>query len=155
MGLLLVGPWRHPNHWNLQFWQAELLHGQAWKDEGRDVLYGDIDFCRNPEAICEPGSPAPLKWIAGFFYWLNSVQSYVDADGWVYMDKLRNWTDAGMDLSDKSYINACSGIVNRGCYNPPCGGNPMDGGAQRAANFAKVMQAIGLGHSMDEDVEFV
>merc|ERR1712032_962293 len=59
----------------------------------------------------------------------NSVQSYVDKDGWEYMSKLKNWTDAGMDLTDESYINACSGIVNRGCYNPPCGGNKMDGGA--------------------------
>merc|ERR1712210_448689 len=59
--------------------------------------------------------------------------------------KLRNWTDAGMNIADESYINACSGIVNRGCYNPPCGGNPMDGGKERAANFATVMKALGLG----------
>lgn len=128
--------------------------GKRGKDEGRDVLYPDIDFCSNPESICEPDSPAPLKWIAGFFYWLNSVQSYVDDDGWVYMDKLRNWTDAGMQTSDKSFINACSGIVNRGCYNPPCGGNVMDGGAQRAANFEKVLKAMGIG-SMEESVTFV
>merc|ERR1711957_353162 len=37
--------------------------------------------------------------------------------------KLKSWTDAGMDTADESYVNACSGIVNRGCYNPPCGGN--------------------------------
>jgi predicted chitinase len=133
------------------FGKLNYYMGKRGKDEGRSVLYPDIDFCKNPEAICETDSPKPLKWIAGFFYWLNSVQSYVDKDGWVYMDKLRNWTDAGMDLSDKSYINACSGIVNRGCYNPPCGGNPMDGGAQRAANFAKVMKAIGIGKGSLED----
>ena len=46
--------------------------------------------------------------------------------------------------SDTSYIDACSGIVNRGCYNPPCGGNAMDGGTQRAANFAKVLKAMKL-----------
>merc|ERR1712216_125472 len=109
-----------------------------------------IDFCKNPGAICDPngtsqGKPTPeLKWIAGFFYWLNSVQSYVDKDGWNYMHALKNWTDTGMNLDDKSYINACSGIVNRGCYNPPCGGNPMDGGAERAANFAKVLKAMKL-----------
>jgi hypothetical protein len=56
---------------------------------------------------------------------------------------------AGMNVADKSYINACSGIVNRGCYNPPCGGNPMDGGAQRAANFAKVLHAMKLVSSED------
>lgn len=137
------------------FGKLNYYMGARGKNEGRDVLYPDIDFCKNPEAICEPDSPVALKWIAGFFYWLNSVQSYVDKDGWVYMDKLKNWTDAGMLLDDKSYINACSGIVNRGCYNPPCGGNVMDGGAQRAANFAKVMNAIGIGKGMSEEVAFV
>jgi len=124
--------------------------GRRGHDEGRSVLYPDIDFCKDPEAICKPDSPPALKWIAGFFYWLNSVQSYNDKDGWNYMDHLKKWVDAGMNLDDKSYINACSGIVNRGCYNPPCGGNPMDGGAQRAANFAKVMQALKLGTSSIE-----
>lgn len=152
------------------------------------MLYPSIDFCRNPEAICEPQSPPEIKWIAGFFFWpvpantafrrsrsragwqravltfivcvspllcapsaaafcdyagrLNEVQSYVDDDGWVYMDALKRWTDAGMNLEDTSFINACSGIVNRGCYNPPCHGNPMDGGADRAANFATVIKAM-------------
>jgi hypothetical protein len=131
------------------FGKLNYYMGARGKKEGRNVLYPEIDFCKDPEAICKPDSPKALKWIAGFFYWLNSVQSYVDKDGWVYMDKLKNWTDAGMDLTDTSYIDACSGIVNRGCYNPPCGGNPMDGGAQRAANFAKVMQAIKLATTED------
>jgi len=137
------------------FGKLNYYMGTRGKTEGRDVLYPDIDFCKNPEAICEPGAPKALKWIAGFFYWLNSVQSYVDKDGWVFMDKVKNWTDAGMNLADKSYINACSGIVNRGCYNPPCGGNAMDGGAQRAANFAKVMQAIGIGSNFEDEALIV
>jgi len=124
------------------FGKLNYFMGARGDREGRDVLYPDIDFCKNPEAICEPDSPKALKWIAGFFYWLNSVQSYVDKDGWNYMENLKKWTDAGMDLTDESYINACSGIVNRGCYNPPCGGNAMDGGEQRAANFAIVINAI-------------
>lgn len=125
------------------FGKLNYYMGKRGHDEGRKVLYPTLDFCRNPESVCDPSSPPALKWIAGFFYWLNSVQSYVDKhDGWVYMDKLKNWTDAGMDITDTSYINACSGIVNRGCYNPPCGGNPMDGGKERAANFAKVLKAL-------------
>jgi len=138
------------------FGKLNYYMGKRGKDEGRSVLYPEIDFCKNPEAICEPGSPSALKWIAGFFYWLNSVQSYVAKDGWVYMDKLRNWTDAGMHTADKSYIDACSGIVNRGCYNPPCGGNVMDGGAQRAANFAKVLKALNIGAGLEQDdLQFV
>merc|ERR1712066_343831 len=137
------------------FGKLNYYMGKRGKDEGRSVLYPDIDFCKNPEAICEPDSPPALKWIAGFFYWLNSVQSYVDKDGWVYMEKLRNWTDAGMNIADESYINACSGIVNRGCYNPPCGGNPMDGGAARAANFAKVLKAMKIGGLFEDEQESV
>jgi hypothetical protein len=133
------------------FGKLNYYMGKRGKDEGRDVLYPTIDFCKNPEAICEPSSPPALKWIAGFFYWLNSVQSYVDKDGWVYMDKLTNWTDAGMNTADTSYINACSGIVNRGCYNPPCGGNAMEGGKERAANFAKVLKAMKIGASFQEE----
>jgi predicted chitinase len=132
------------------FGKLNYYMGKRGHDENRTVLYPTLDFCKNPEAICEPSSPPELKWIAGFFYWLNDVQSYVDKDGWVYMDKLKNWTDAGMNVDDKSYINACSGIVNRGCYNPPCGGNPMDGGAQRAANFAKVLKAMKISGLFDE-----
>jgi len=67
------------------------------------------------------------------------------------MEKLKNWTDAGINLADKSYINACSGIVNRGCYNPPCGGNAMDGGAARAANFATVIKAMKIPANFEED----
>jgi hypothetical protein len=133
------------------FGKLNYYMGSRGKDEGRTVLYPDINFCKNPEAICDPKSPAPLKWIAGFFYWLNSVQSYVDKkDGWNYMEHLKKWVDAGMDTNDKSYINACSGIVNRGCYNPPCGGNAMDGGAQRAANFATVLKAMKIGKFSEE-----
>jgi len=133
------------------FGKLNYYMGKRGKDEGRDVLYPTIDFCKDPEAICAPDSPAALKWIAGFFYWLNSVQDYTDKDGWVYMDKLRNWTDSGMKVADTSYINACSGIVNRGCYNPPCGGNAMDGGKQRAANFATVLKAMKIGAAFEEE----
>jgi len=131
------------------FGKLNYYMGKRGHDEGRKVLYPTIDFCKDPEAICKPTSPPALKWIAGFFYWLNSVQSYKDKDGWKYMDKLKNWTDAGMNLDDKSYIDACSGIVNRGCYNPPCGGNKMEGGAERAANFAKVITAMKVKGMMD------
>jgi len=131
--------------------------GKRGMSEGRNVLYPDIDFCKNPEAICAPDAPPALKWIAGYFYWLNSVQSYVDKDGWVYLTKLKEWTDAGMNTADESYINACSGIVNRGCYNPPCGGNKMDGGADRVANFNQVLKAMKIGAKFEEhqNVTFV
>lgn len=138
------------------FGKLNYYMGSRGAAEGRDVLYPDINFCKNPGAICEKDAPPALKWIAGFFYWLNSVQAYVDDDGWTFMNKVRNWTDAGMNTADRSYIDAASGIVNRGCYNPPCGGNPMDGGDQRAANFEAVLKAMNIDALFaEESVEWV
>jgi len=139
------------------FGKLNYYMGSRGDKEGRQVLYPTLDFCKNPEAICEPTSPPELKWIAGFFYWLNSVQSYVDKDGWMFMKKLKDWTDAGMNTADRSYIDAASGIVNRGCYNPPCGGNPLDGADGRNNNFKKVLKAMRIGASFEEEneIEFV
>lgn len=135
------------------FGKMNYYMGKRAKDEGRDALYPDLDFCKNPGAICEPGSPPELKWIAGFFYWLNSVQTYQDKDGWNYLTELKKWVDAGMNTGDKSFINGASGIVNRGCYNPPnCGTGELDGGAERAANFETVLKAMKYAGLMDSDV---
>jgi len=55
------------------FGKLNFYMGKRGKTEGRTVLYPDFDFCKDPELVCKPDSPAPLKWIAGFFYWLNDV----------------------------------------------------------------------------------
>jgi len=118
--------------------------GKRASDEGRDSLFPTIDFCARPGAICEPDSPPELKWIAGFFYWLNSVQSY-SASGWNYLDELKSWVDNGLELSDASFIDGASGIVNRGCHNPPnCGTGELHGKTERRDNFKKVLTAMGL-----------
>jgi hypothetical protein len=45
-------------------------------------------------------------------------------------------------MTDHGFIDAVSGIVNRGCHNPPCGTGPLDGGMERADNFKKVLFAL-------------
>ncbi|MBN2530211.1 MAG: hypothetical protein JXR76_27725 [Deltaproteobacteria bacterium] len=104
-------------------------------------LYPDVDFCQNPEAICSSTAHPELKWIAGLFYWMNSVQTY-EADGWQYETALKAFVDGG--LEDDSFINAISGIVNRGCHNPPCATGAVDGGTERLENFEKVLSAMGI-----------
>ena len=37
------------------------------------VPYPDLDFCANPNVICESPDYPELKWIAGLFYWMSSV----------------------------------------------------------------------------------
>jgi len=107
--------------------------------EGRDALYPSIDFCKRPDKICN-GNPE-LKWIAGFFYWMESVQAY-DVGGWNYQAQLRAFVDGGM--AGDSFINSVSGIVNRGCHNPPCATGALHAGPKRVANFKKVLSALGL-----------
>jgi len=112
--------------------------------ENRTALYPDVDFCRNPGAICERGSHPELKWVAGFFYWLNAVQTY-SSQGWSYLEELKKWVDGGMNLADVNFIDGASGIVNRGCHNPPhCGTGELHGGESRRANFKKVLAAMKL-----------
>ena len=80
--------------------------GKRAADEGRDAKYPHIDFCRDPEAICSSEEHQELKWIAGFFYWVESVQTY-DEGGWNYLDELRKFVDGGMQ-----------GEHPAGCFSP-------------------------------------
>ncbi len=82
-----------------------------------------------------------MKWIAGMFYWVESVQSY-NVGGWDYMSELKKFVDNGLQGND--FIDAISGIVNRGCHNPPCGTGDLDGGPERAQNFVKVLKELEL-----------
>jgi len=126
------------------FGKLNFYLGKRAANEGRDAAYPDVDFCRNPGAICEPDGHPELKWVAGLFYWLNSVQPYTSGS-WDYQQELKNWVDSGLNRGDTSFINGASGIVNRGCHNPPnCGTGELHGGAARIQNFHKVLDAMGL-----------
>jgi predicted chitinase len=115
--------------------------GKRAAREGRPSAYPDIDFCKEPDAICASTQHPELKWIAGLFYWTESVQTY-DVGGWNYIAELRRFVNGGM--RDEAFINAVSGIVNRGCHNPPCATGALDGGPERAGNFRTVLRAMGL-----------
>jgi len=121
------------------FGKLNYFLGKRAADEGRDSRYPNIDFCRDPEAICKSQEHKELKWIAGFFYWISEVQPY-DNEGWNYIDELHNFVDGGMEGDE--FINAVSGIVNRGCHNPPCGTGELDGGPARAKNFYDVIKEM-------------
>mmetsp|Transcript_1949 Transcript_1949/g.4577 ORF Transcript_1949/g.4577 Transcript_1949/m.4577 type:complete len:1223 (-) Transcript_1949:74-3742(-) len=112
--------------------------GKRAADEGRDSRYPHIDFCKDPGAVCSREEHPELKWIAGMFYWIRSLQTY--DEGWSYIDNLKSFVQGGM--KDDSFINAVSGIVNRGCHNPPCGTGPLDGAYERKENFVKVLEIL-------------
>ena len=64
---------------------------------------------------------------------LGSILSSISTNAQVFFEN-------GME--GDAFINAVSGVVNRGCHNPPCGTGPLDGGAERAANFRKVLSVL-------------
>ena len=115
--------------------------GARAAQEGRNSRYPDIDFCKTPDKICGDPNYPELKWIAGFFYWMESVQSY-DQGGWYYLAELHKFVNGGM--VDTNFIDAVSGIVNRGCHNPPCATGEVDGKNERREYFKKVLTAMCL-----------
>ncbi|KAL7533832.1 hypothetical protein ACHAXR_008669 [Thalassiosira sp. AJA248-18] len=115
--------------------------GKRAADEGRKTPYGEIDFCKDPEVICSSTKYTELRWIAGMFYWMESVQKY-DVGGWNYMNELHKFVDGG--FQNRAFIDAVSGIVNRGCHNPPCGTGAVDGGQERNSNFIKALATFKL-----------
>ena len=56
------------------------------------------------------------------------------------MDQLHAFVDGG--YSDYSFINAVSGIVNRGCHDPPCGTGEVDGVLERSGYFSTVLSLL-------------
>lgn len=86
------------------------------RDEGR---FPNIDFCSSPEAICANNqgeeSNEDIKWIVGFFEWIERIQSYKD---WDYLINLQNFVDGGS--WDDSFIDAVSSIFTQGCHSSYC-----------------------------------
>eukprot|EP00873_Tetraselmis_striata_P015532 jgi/Tetstr1/435796/TSEL_024685.t1 len=116
--------------------------GAGANQRGADALFPDTDFCRNPQAICDDENPT-IKWISGMFFWMQEVQQYNEG-GWSYREQVKAWVDGGMECPDE-FIFGASGIVNRGCHNPPeCGTGELDGAYQRATNFVTVLEAMGF-----------
>jgi len=123
------------------FGKLNFYLGKRAATEGRASLYPNVDFCKRPDSICASTEHPELKWVAGLFYWMESVQSY-NTGGWNYMDELKKFVDGGR--SGSSFIDAVSGIVNRGCHNPPCATGHVHAGPERAGHFRKVLTAMGL-----------
>ena len=115
--------------------------GAKAASRGAAAPYGDVDFCSTPDAVCASTAHPELKWVAGFFYWMNAVQSFATSE-FNYSKRLRAFVDGG--YQDSSFIDAVSGIVNRGCPRATCSTGPVDGLADRRANFALVLSSLGL-----------
>ena len=85
--------------------------------ENRPSMYGDVDFCENPEAICGSQYRHELVWISALFKWIDKVQNYEDGE-WNYLERMRVFADNGFE--DDVFIKEVNAIVEVGCRKPPC-----------------------------------
>ena len=123
------------------------------------VLYPDYDFCSNPEYLCSSTESSELKWIAGLFYWMRSVQNFVEPDelaklagssvAYNYRDELQNFVNNNFNvnelgLSDRDFIFGASGIVNRGCPRGNCNTGHIHNSAMRKIFTMRFLEAFGL-----------
>ncbi len=117
-------------------------------------LYADMDLCANPQLVCSSTKNKEVKWIAGLFFWINSVQAYNTDTGkykdWDYQTELKKYVDSDFGktnyhpVNNISFIDSVSGIVNRGCPDNECTTGTIDGKLERFNNFKKAIKALGI-----------
>ncbi|MCC2525782.1 Ig-like domain-containing protein [Vibrio coralliilyticus] len=125
---------------------GQTIDGLTVEAPPKEPLYADLDFCSNPGLICSSEEHKEIKWIAGLFYWVTSVQAYPDESGqyggWNYYQELKDYVDGGM--VGTQFIDDVSGIVNRGCPDLTCSTGPVHNVEERRDNFKLVLQKLGL-----------
>jgi len=101
--------------------------------EDRNTRYPDVDFCKNPEAICSDETRTmEMRWIVALFEWSERIQSYNDAEtGWSYIEELTKFTTEEGDFlgsvqfslqqnEPPHFLDEVGGILEQGCPFPPC-----------------------------------
>lgn len=101
--------------------QLNYYLGKRGADYGRETLFPDVDFCKNPEVICGSQYKHELIWMSGLFEWVHRVQKY-DQGGFNYIERLHQFADDGIrgPFTDDDFIKNVQAIVQTGCHNPPC-----------------------------------
>ncbi|HFQ4928315.1 Ig-like domain-containing protein [Vibrio vulnificus] len=125
---------------------GKTIDGVTVEAPPENPLYAELDFCSNPGLICSSEENKEIKWIAGLFYWVTSVQAYNDEGGqyadWNYYNELKKYVDSG--LQGSQFIDDVSGIVNRGCPDLTCSTGDVHNVKERRENFKLVLQKLGL-----------
>ncbi|MCE7577720.1 Ig-like domain-containing protein [Aliivibrio fischeri] len=125
---------------------GKTIDGVVVEAPPENPLYAELDFCSNPGLICSSEENKEIKWIAGLFYWVTSVQAYPDESGqygnWNYHNELKKYVDGGMKGTE--FIDDVSGIVNRGCPDLVCSTGEVHNVKERRANFKLVLEQLGL-----------
>ncbi|KAL7439549.1 hypothetical protein ACHAXM_006766 [Skeletonema potamos] len=115
--------------------------GKRAYDDGRSsARYGELDFCKDPSAICrgyydDSEKNAEIRWMMGILYWIRNVQTY-NKDGFSFIERLHQFVDS--DFSDPpDFFEDVSRIVSRGCHLKSCGS--VVSGDERKRIFEEVV----------------
>jgi hypothetical protein len=71
-------------------------------------LYAGMDLCANPELICSSTEHKEIMWVAGLFYWMNSVQAYEGGgiyQDWNYKTELKKYVDSNFGENNYQPLN--------------------------------------------------
>ena len=121
--------------------------GKQAGDEGYNSPYKYIDFCNDPNAICESYITRELRWTIAFLEWSDTVQNYVYIDNltgneWAYWDRLQSFVDGGM--VDNSFIDQVINILVRKCHDGTCNSNDIPFEEERKNNFRRIIGEVFL-----------
>mmetsp|Transcript_3771 Transcript_3771/g.6670 ORF Transcript_3771/g.6670 Transcript_3771/m.6670 type:complete len:365 (-) Transcript_3771:293-1387(-) len=102
--------------------------GAKAKELGRRSLFPNVDFCKNPEAICSGKYSYSLMWVTGLLFWVETVQSRG-----VYSERLDSIADGKMGYEE--FIDSLGDDIL---------GSGEDEKRERRANFLLAVDALGL-----------
>ncbi|KAL7474087.1 hypothetical protein ACHAW6_000081, partial [Cyclotella cf. meneghiniana] len=115
--------------------------GKQAADEGYNSPYKYIDFCQQPNAICDSYISRELRWSIAFLEWAEVVQNYVHVDDdWKYWDHLKRFVDGGM--VDGQFIDAAINILVRKCYDGSCNDYEIAYKEERKNNFRRIIGEV-------------
>ena len=124
------------------------MAGDTYRDENNKPYF---NLCKTPELICNTDKFPELKWVAGFNYWLESVQTSQKDDSldWkgfkAMLEAADNSVKGHQSKTDptsdfKAFVDGCSGLVNRGCPSrDSCPSGAVDHADFRLACSQKVL----------------
>ena len=118
--------------------------GKRAADAGYNAPYKYIDFCSDPNVICESYVTRELRWMVAFLEWAEEVQNYVHIDAfgnkWTYWDRLASFVDGGM--VDNSFIDQIINILLRKCHDGLCKNNEITFEEERKNNFRRIIGEV-------------
>jgi hypothetical protein len=119
--------------------------GKQAADEGYNAPYKYIDFCQDPNSICDSYVSQELRWTIAFLEWADVVQNYVyiddfSGDKWTYWNRLQSFVDGG--LVDSSFIDQVIKILVRKCHDGLCNDNEIPFEQERKNNFRRIIGEV-------------